>query len=71
MRLTAGLVEKTMRLIRASRKGLSKDELLAILGENDRPLADAVWAPLYLTAENGLVEKGGLLTFFHDYLKLR
>jgi tetratricopeptide (TPR) repeat protein/energy-coupling factor transporter ATP-binding protein EcfA2 len=64
-----GLVGETMRLIWASRRGLSKDELLFLLGEGERPLPDAIWAPFYLAAEKGLVEKGGLLTFFHDYLR--
>lgn len=64
-----GLVMVMMSLLWASRRGLSKGELLDILGEDRKPLPDAIWAPFYLAAEKGFVERGGLLTFFHQYLR--
>src|SRR5467141_2240049 len=40
-----------------------------MLGSNDEPLQGAYWSPLYLAAEQSLVNRMGLVTFFHDYLR--
>lgn len=64
-----GLVRDLCRLVWASRRGLSRDELRGLLGADDQPLPDAYWAPLLLAMQHGLVEKGDVLTFFHDYLR--
>jgi tetratricopeptide (TPR) repeat protein len=64
-----GLVKDAVSLIWAARRGLSKAELMDLLGANGKPLPDAYWAPLYLAMEHSLIEKGGLITFFHDYFK--
>jgi tetratricopeptide (TPR) repeat protein len=64
-----GLVKDTAALLWAARRGLSKAELMDLLGEGRKPLPDAYWAPLYLAMEHSLVVKGGRFTFFHDYLR--
>ena len=64
-----GLVRDLCRLVWASRRGLSRDELRDLLGFDGTPLPDAYWAPLLLAMQQGLVEKGDVLTFFHDYLR--
>jgi nephrocystin-3 len=58
------LVADTLSLLWASRQGLNEAELLKILN-----IPQAVWSPLYLALQNALVSRGGLLSFFHDYLK--
>ena len=63
------LVRDLCRLVLASRRGLSRDELRGLLRDPDDPLPDAYWAPLLLAMQQGLVEKGDVLTFFHDYLR--
>jgi len=64
-----GLVKDTTSLLWAARRGLSKPELMDILGRDGRPLPDAYWAPLFLVMEHSLVEKSGLFTFFHEYIR--
>jgi len=63
-----GLVRDLCRCIWASRRGLSREELRALLGD-DRPLPDAHWAPLLLAMQSELSEKGGVLTFFHNHFR--
>ena len=58
-----GLVADAFSALFAARKGLSEPELLDLLGANGDPLPHAVWAPLYLAAEEGLVTAGGYLRF--------
>jgi nephrocystin-3 len=58
------LVADCLSLLWASRQGLNEAELLDILN-----IPQAVWSPLYLALQNALVSRGGLLSFFHDYLK--
>ena len=58
------LVADTLSLLWAARQGLNEAELLKILN-----IPQAVWSPLYLALQNALVSRGGLLSFFHDYLK--
>jgi len=64
-----GLVGKLMSLLWVSRKGLSEIELRDLLGSRDAPLNNRLWSPLYLAIEHALVNHGGLLNFFHDYLR--
>lgn len=59
-----------MRYIWASRKGLSESELAGILGDgDDKPLPKAHWTPFYLAADKSLVNRSGLIDFFHDHLR--
>ncbi|MDD5189218.1 MAG: DUF4062 domain-containing protein, partial [Methanoregula sp.] len=64
-----GLVKDAVSLLWAARRGLSKPELMDLLGTDGKPLPAAYWAPLYLAMEHSLVEKDGRITFFHDYLR--
>ena len=65
----SGLVCETMALIWGSHSGLAESELLDLLGADGQPLPSAFWSPLYLAADHSLVSRGGLLDFFHDYLR--
>ncbi len=53
----------------AARRGLSETELRESLGTAGSPLPRALWSPLYLAASDALVNRGGLLTFAHDFLR--
>ncbi len=64
-----GLVRDAMSLIWVARRGLTEAELLDLLGEDGQPLPGAVWSPLYLAAEQSLVNRAGQVGFFHDYLR--
>ncbi len=64
-----GLVRDAMPLIWAARRGLAEAELLDLLGQDGNPLPRAYWSPLYLAAEQSLVNRSGLIGFFHDYLR--
>jgi tetratricopeptide (TPR) repeat protein len=63
------LVRDAMSLLWAARRGLSEAELLDLLGSDGDPLPGAYWSPLYLAADQSLVNRSGLLGFFHDYLR--
>jgi tetratricopeptide (TPR) repeat protein len=63
-----GLVRDAMSLLLGSRRGLSEAELMDLLGADGQPLPRAYWSPLYLAAEASLVNRSGLLGFFHDHL---
>lgn len=63
------LVGDTLSLLWASRRGLSETELLDALGKDGEPLPRAHWSPLFLAMADGLVSRGGLLTFAHDFLR--
>ncbi|MCU1369699.1 MAG: tetratricopeptide repeat domain containing protein [Ilumatobacteraceae bacterium] len=59
-----GLVGDAMRALWASRRGLTEPELLARLaGAGGEPVPHAVWSPLVLAAEDGLVTRSGMLGF--------
>ena len=59
-----GLVGDAMRALWASRRGLSEPELLDLLGgPGGEPVTHAVWSPLVLAAEDGLVTRSGVLGF--------
>lgn len=63
------LVRDTLSYIFTSRHGLSENELLYLLGSDDQPLPQALWSPLFLAIEEAIVNRLGLLGFFHDYLR--
>jgi hypothetical protein len=63
------LVREAMTRLWAARRGLSEAELLDLLGADGAPLPRAHWSPLYLAAEQSLVSRSGLISFFHDYLR--
>ncbi len=64
-----GLVRDVMSQIWTSREGLSESEILELLGENGTPLPQARWSAFHLAIEHSLIDRGGLLAFFHDYLR--
>ncbi|MGA2457752.1 MAG: DUF4062 domain-containing protein [Terriglobales bacterium] len=63
------VVRESLVRLWAARRGLSETELLESLGTRGSPLPRAVWSPLYLAAGDALVNRGGLLTFAHDFLR--
>jgi tetratricopeptide (TPR) repeat protein len=63
------LVGDTLSLLWAARRGLSETELLEALGNDGQPLPLAVWSPLHLAMSDAVVNRGGLLTFAHDFLR--
>ena len=65
----AGLVRDAMSLLWASRRGLSEIELMELLGVGGQSLPRAYWSPLYLALEQSFLSRGGLIGFFHDYLR--
>jgi tetratricopeptide (TPR) repeat protein len=60
-----GLVIDSLRLLSAARSGLSEPELLDLLGTCEKPLPQAMWAPLRRAAGGVLAERSGRLTFAH------
>jgi len=67
--LCENIVRESLTRLWAARRGLSEIELLESLGTAGSPLPRAVWSPLYLAAGDALVNRGGLLTFAHDFLR--
>jgi hypothetical protein len=63
------IVRESLSRLWAARHGLSEAELLESLGASGSPLPRAVWSPLFLAAGDALVNRGGLLTFAHDFLR--
>ncbi|MCJ7626173.1 MAG: DUF4062 domain-containing protein [Anaerolineaceae bacterium] len=63
------IIEDTLTLLWASRRGLSEAELLEILGTGNGPLPRAEWSPFFLAMSGNLVSRSGLLNFAHDYLR--
>ena len=66
-----GLVGDAFRALWAARRGLSEPELLEPLGTQTGdptgdPVPHAVWSPLVLAAEDGLVTRSGMLGFATD-----
>ena len=63
------IVQDTLSLLWAARRGLSETEILEILGTKNSPMPRAEWSPLYLAMSSALVSRAGLLNFAHDYLR--
>jgi tetratricopeptide (TPR) repeat protein len=61
-----GLASDTMRLLWAARHGLSESELADLMGTSTGPLPGAVWSPFYLAVKESLLDRLGLLSFFHQ-----
>lgn len=57
-------VRDVMVAIWGSRRGLARDELIALCSRHRAVLPD-----LLATLDYSLMDRGGLLTFFHDYLR--
>lgn len=64
-----GLVRDAFSLLWAARRGLSQTELLEMLAVDRDRLPRAHWSPLYLAAESSLVNRSGLIGFFHEHLR--
>lgn len=65
-----GLVGDALGLIWCSRRGLSESELLRALRPSESPqLPVAFWAPLRAALEEGVVDRGGILNFAHEFLR--
>ena len=67
------LVSDSLSLIFAARRGLSETELLELLRRADKKedkLPPAVWSPLRAVLDDFLLERGGVLNFAHDYLRM-
>jgi tetratricopeptide (TPR) repeat protein len=63
------LVARGMSLLWAARRGLSEAELGELLGSREAPVARAVLSALLLAAEDHIVDRSGLLTFSHGFLR--
>ena len=63
------VVQESLLRLWAARRGLSEVELLESLGAPESPLPRALWSPLFLAASDALVNRGGLLTFAHEFLR--
>ncbi len=64
-----GLVQDAMTCIWASRRGLSEEELLDLLGTDGEPLPRGQWIRFHDAVERMWVNRGGLLGFAHDYIR--
>jgi tetratricopeptide (TPR) repeat protein len=63
------MVADTLSLLWAARRGLSESELLDLLGNKCEPLPRSAWSPLFLGMADALINRNGLLTFAHDFLR--
>eukprot|EP00057_Strongylocentrotus_purpuratus_P003545 XP_003726872.2 PREDICTED: TPR repeat-containing protein DDB_G0287407 [Strongylocentrotus purpuratus] len=48
---------------------VSREELLSECLSNECQVPSAVWSPFYLSLEENLINRNGLLNFFHDHLR--
>jgi len=64
-----GLVGKSMSVIWAAKRGVSEKELREIIGDEDDPLPQAYWSPLFLALDQSLINRTGIINFAHDYLR--
>lgn len=63
------LVSDALGLIWAARQGLTETELMQLLRPAHLPqLPKIIWTPLRAALEDGLVNRGGILSFSHDFL---
>ncbi|XP_063951363.1 uncharacterized protein LOC129253865 [Lytechinus pictus] len=58
------LVKDTTTAIWCSHRGMSENELMTML-----KVPSAVWSPFYLSLEENLINRNGLVNFFHDHLR--
>jgi tetratricopeptide (TPR) repeat protein len=58
-----------LSLLWSARHGLSEPELLDLLGQEGSPLPGAYWSPLYLAIRESLIDRSGVLSFFHAGLR--
>ena len=63
------IVRESLVRLWAAHRGLSETELLESLGAENSSLPRVFWSPLYLAAGDALVNRAGLLTFAHDFLR--
>ena len=63
------LVEDTMTLIWASRRGLSEEELFDLLGAAGNRLPHSQWIQFYSAVESLFVGRYDLIEFAHDYIR--
>ncbi|THJ18173.1 MAG: DUF4062 domain-containing protein [Nitrospira sp. CG24B] len=63
------LIGEALSFLWAARRGLSETEWRELLGTDGQPLVQATFAPFLLAAESGLVNRSGLWTFAHQYLR--
>jgi nephrocystin-3 len=66
---TRHIVQESLCLIGAARRGLSEGELVDLLGDDGTPLPRVEWTPFVLAAESALINHNGQLTFAHLHLK--
>ncbi len=66
---TFPLVSRVMTLLWGARRGLSELELAELLGSVSDPLPRRNWSPLFLGLEESLINRGGFLSFSHDFLR--
>jgi tetratricopeptide (TPR) repeat protein len=64
-----GLVRDALSLLGAARYGLAEAELLDLLGGAAGPLPAAYWSPFFLALREAVVDRSGVLTFFHPGLR--
>lgn len=64
-----GFVADTLSFLWVSPRGLYESELLEIMGSTENPVPKAIWSPLYLALQEYLINRSGLLGFFHDYFR--
>jgi tetratricopeptide (TPR) repeat protein len=67
-RCLPGLVGQAMSLLAVARTGLTEHELLQLLGGDDGPLPQSMWAPLYLATGTLLADRAGYLTIAYPSL---
>jgi nephrocystin-3 len=64
-----GLVEDAMTSIWASRRGLSEEELMELLGTAGHPMPRSRWAEFHSAVEMFFVHRSGFVNFAHDYMR--
>lgn len=63
------LTRDALRLLWATRNGLSETELRDLLGCDGEPLPQAFWSPLYIALDGSLINRGGLLSLKQESLR--
>jgi nephrocystin-3 len=66
-----GLVSEALGLIWSARRGLTEAELVQLLRPDNLPqLPLAIWSPFRAVLEESLIDRGGVLNFVHDFLRM-